>query len=111
MEVVDASGKTIRKQQLTGHQGWNGVDWDLRYEAPTLVALKTTPPENRQIWDEPRFQGRDTRTITHWGITPQTGIPMAAPGQYEVRFTIDGKPYARAIEVVKVPPGESQIEG
>src|SRR6185369_3248580 len=50
---------------------------DLRYDAPTLVALKTTPPENPYIWDEPRFQGRDTRTITHWGITPQTGVPMA----------------------------------
>jgi len=110
MDVVDASGKTIRRQQLTGHQGWNGIDWDLRYDAPTLVALKTTPPENPQIWDEPRFQGRDTRTITHWGITPQTGIPMAAPGKYEVRFTIDGKPYATALEVVKDPAVASSIE-
>src|SRR6185312_14293887 len=43
MEILDSSGKTIRKQQVTAHQGWNGADWDLRYEAPTLVALKTTP--------------------------------------------------------------------
>jgi photosystem II stability/assembly factor-like uncharacterized protein len=110
MEVMDAAGKTIRTQQLTAHQGWNGADWDLRYEAPTLVALKTTPPENPQIWDEPRFQGRDTRTITHWGITPQTGIPMAAPGKYQVRFTIEGKPYAQALEVVKDPAVAASIE-
>ncbi len=110
MEVMDASGKTIRKQQLVAHQGWNGADWDLRYEAPTLVALKTTPPENPQIWDEPRFQGRDTRTITHWGITPQTGIPMAAPGTYQVRFTTDGKPSAQTLEVVKDPAVASSVE-
>src|SRR5206468_8374907 len=110
MEVMDAAGKTIRKQQLTAHQGWNGADWDLRYEAPTLVALKTTPPENPHIWDEPRFQGHDTRTITHWGITPQTGIPMAAPGRYQVRLTIDGKPLTRPFEVLKDPGVSTSIE-
>jgi photosystem II stability/assembly factor-like uncharacterized protein len=110
MEILDGSGKPIKKQQLTGHQGWNGADWDLRYEAPTLVALKTTPPENPHIWEEPRFQGRDTRTITHWGITPQTGIPMAAPGKYQVRFTIDGKASVQTFEVVKDPAIASTIE-
>jgi len=103
MEILDATGKSIKKQQLTAHQGWNGADWDLRYEAPTLVALKTTPPENPRIWEEPRFQDKDTRTITHWGITPQTGVPMAAPGRYQVRFTIDGKPYAQPFDVLKDP--------
>jgi hypothetical protein len=110
MEVLDGTGKLVKKQQVIGHQGWNGADWDLRYDAPTLVALKTTPPENPHIWDEPRFQGRDTRTITHWGITPQTGIPMAAPGKYQVRFTIDGKPYVQAFEVVKDPAVAASIE-
>ena len=110
MEILDGSGRIIRKQPLTGHQGWNGADWDLRYDAPTLVALKTTPPENPHIWDEPRFQGRDTRTITHWGITPQTGIPMAAPGKYSVRLTIDGKTHTQAFEVLKDPAVATSIE-
>jgi len=110
MEILDGSGQLVKKQQVIGHQDWNGADWDLRYDAPTLVALKTTPPENPHIWEEPRFQGRDTRTITHWGITPQTGIPMAAPGKYQVRFTIDGKPYAQTFEVVKDPAIASTIE-
>jgi photosystem II stability/assembly factor-like uncharacterized protein len=103
MEVVDASGKPVKKWQVVGHQGWNGADWDLRYDGPTLVALKTTPPENPHIWEEPRFQGTDTRRITHWGITPQTGIPMAAPGKYELRVTIDGKPLTQAFDVLKDP--------
>ena len=108
--IINASGKTIRRQQIVGHQGWNGIDWDLRYDAPTLVALKTTPPENPYIWDEPRFQGRDTRTITHWGITPQTGVPMAAPGKYQVRLTIDGKALTQPFEVVKDPAVSTSLD-
>ena len=110
MEILDGAGTVIRRQQLSGHQGWNGADWDLRYDAPTLVALKTTPPENPHIWEEPRFQGRDTRTITHWGITPQTGIPMAAPGKYSVRLTIDGKAHLQVFEVLRDPAVATSIE-
>ena len=41
--------------------GLNRTTWDLHYEAPPLVALRTTPPENPHIWEEPRFQGQETR--------------------------------------------------
>src|SRR4029079_6874740 len=92
------------------HQGWNGIDWDLRYDPPTLVALKTTPPENPYIWEEQRFQDRNTRTITHWGITPQTGIPMASPGKYQVRLTIDGKTLTQPFEVLRDPAIATSIE-
>ena len=109
-EIVSAAGKTIRRQEIAAHQGWNGIDWDLRYDAPTLVALKTTPPENPHIWDEPRFQGRDTRTITHWGITPQTGVPMASPGKYQVRLTIDGKTLTQPFDVLKDPAISTPLE-
>jgi len=110
VEILNTAGKTIRKQQVAAHQGWNGVDWDLRYDPPTLVALKTTPAENPYIWDEPRFQGRDTRTITHWGITPQTGVPMAAPGKYQVRVTIDGKALTQPFEVLKDPAVATSLD-
>jgi photosystem II stability/assembly factor-like uncharacterized protein len=109
-EIVNAAGKAIRKQEISAHQGWNGIDWDLRYDGPTLVALKTTPPENPYIWDEPRFHGRDTRTITHWGITPQTGVPMASPGKYQVRLTIDGKTLTQPFEVLKDPAISTPVE-
>ena len=110
LEIVNGAGKTIRGQEIAAHQGWNGIDWDLRYDPPTLVALKTTPPENPYIWDEPRFQDRDTRTITHWGITPQTGIPMASPGQYQVRITVDGKALSQPFEVLKDPAIATSLE-
>jgi photosystem II stability/assembly factor-like uncharacterized protein len=110
MEILDGGGKVMRTQEVVGRQGWNGVDWDLRYDGPTLVALKTTPPENPRIWEEPRFQGTDTRRITHWGITPQTGIPMAAPGKYQARFTVDGQALTQPFEVIKDPAVSASLE-
>jgi hypothetical protein len=103
MEILDASGKAYRTEEVTLHQGLNGVNWDLRLDPPVLVALRTTPPENPHIWEEPRFQNTEVRRITHWGITPQTGIPMAAPGKYQVRFTVDGTPYTAPFVVLKDP--------
>ena len=110
MEILDAGGKLVKSEPLTAHQGWNGANWDLRYAPPKLVELKTTPAENPHIWEEPRFRGRDTRTITHWGITPQTGIPMAAPGRYQARFTIDGKTFTQSFEVLKDPAIAASVE-
>jgi hypothetical protein len=107
MEILDGDGKVVRTQQLEAKSGWNGVSWDLHYDGPTLVALRTTPPENPHIWEEPRFQGTDIRHITHWGITPQTGIPMAAPGKYSARFTVDGKQVTVPFEVLKDPEVET----
>ena len=103
MEILDAGGRLVKSEPVNAHEGWNGANWDLRYAGPKLVELKTTPAENPHIWEEPRFEGKDTRTITHWGITPQTGIPMAAPGKYQVRLTIDGKAYTQPFEVLKDP--------
>ncbi len=110
MEILDAAGKVIRTQQFTAKQGLNGLNWDLGYDGPTLVALRTTPAENPHIWEEPRFQGTDVRRITHWGITPQTGIPLAAPGKYQVRVTVDGNTLTQPFEVMKDPAVLSSVE-
>jgi len=107
LEILDSAGKEVRKIEVNAHQGLNGAYWDLLYDAPTLVELRTTPPENPHIWEEPRFQGKDIRTITHWGITGTTGIPMAAPGNYQVRLTVGGRSYNQAFEVLKDPAVEA----
>ena len=100
---MDAQGKVIRTEKLKAHQGLNGAYWDLFYDTPTDVRLLTTPPENPHIWDEPRYQGKTYRTIIHWGMTPHTGTPIAAPGNYQVRLTVDGRSYTQPFEVVKDP--------
>ena len=107
MEILDPKGTVLRTEEVSAHQGLNGIDWDLHLDGPTLVALRTTPPENPHIWDEARFQDTDVRRITHWGITPQTGIPMAAPGKYQVRFTVNGQQLTKPFEVIKDPKIEA----
>jgi hypothetical protein len=71
-------------------------------DSPKLVELRTTPPDNPHIWEEARFQGTE--------IPPSTGIPMAAPGKYQVRFTVDGTVHTQPFEVIKDPAIASSVE-
>ncbi len=103
LQILDSRGSVIRTEKLDAHQGLNGAYWDLFYDTPTDVKLLTTPPENPHIWDEPRYQGKDYRRIIHWGIDPHTGTPIAAPGHYQVRLTVDGKSYTQPFTVAKDP--------
>ena len=59
IEILDEKGAVIRKlPPVTAHAGLNRVNWDMHYDPPHLVALRTTPPENPHIWEEPRFRIR-----------------------------------------------------
>ncbi len=104
VEILDQTGALIRKiAPAGGAVGLNRVFWDLRYgEEPREVALRTTPPENPHIWEEPRFRGAVTRPITHWGVRPIPG-PTAAPGVYTVRLDVDGRTETQPLEV-RLPP-------
>ena len=110
MEILDAGGKVVKTQMVSAHAGLNGINWDLTLEAPKLVELLTTPPDNPHIWEEERFKDVQIRRITHWGITPSTGIPMAAPGKYQVRFTVDGTAHMQPFEVIKDPAVAASVE-
>ncbi|HEY1341047.1 MAG TPA: hypothetical protein VGF59_26225, partial [Bryobacteraceae bacterium] len=104
VEIVDARGAVVRKLTAgTGRAGVNRVSWDLHYEAPRLVALRTTPPENPHIWEEPRFQNAETRPLTHWGIAQAEVGPMAGPGKYTVKLTVDGQTLTQPLEIVRPP--------
>src|SRR5258708_1625150 len=110
MEIIDAGGKVLKTQMVSAHAGQNGINWDLTLEPPKLVELLTTPPDNPHIWEEERFKDVQIRRIPHWGITPSPGIPMAAPGKYQVRFTGDGTAQAQPFEVIKDPAVASSVE-
>jgi hypothetical protein len=104
MEILDESGQVIRQMNVMGNAGLNRAAWDLRYEPPKVVQLRTTPKENPHVWEEPRFATRDTRPITHWGIQgAQTSAPIAAPGKYTVRFTANGQTMTQPFVIVKDP--------
>jgi photosystem II stability/assembly factor-like uncharacterized protein len=110
LEVLDAGGAVIRTLEAKPRAGLNRVTWDLRYEAPKPVELRTVAPDNPFIWREPRFRGKQTRPIVHWGIerTVRAG-PLAAPGAYAVRLA--GAPDSRrTFMVVKDPEIPSSDE-
>ena len=86
-----------------GRAGLNRAAWDLRYEPPRLIAMRTTPPENPHIWEEPRFRGQDTRPVTHWGLDQAQVGPLVVPGKYTVKLTVDGQSSTQPIEILKDP--------
>jgi len=103
VEILDASGKLVRKLEATGLVGINRVKWDLRYESPRVIGLRTVAPDNPRIWQEPRFRDADSRPITHWGSRPAEVGPIAAPGSYSVRLKVDGQPFVQALSIVSDP--------
>jgi hypothetical protein len=103
LQVLDAEGTVVRDIRTTPHAGLNRASWDLRHEPPRLVAMRTTPPENPHIWEEPRFRGQDTRPVTHWGLEPAQVGPIVTPGKYTVKLTVDGRSSTQPLEIQKDP--------
>jgi photosystem II stability/assembly factor-like uncharacterized protein len=103
LEVLSVDGKVIRKLKTKGRPGINRVKWDLRYESPRVVALRTLAPDNSHIWREPRFADSDSRPITHWGIKPAEVGPVVAPGNYSVRLKTEGQFYVQPLTVLRDP--------
>jgi hypothetical protein len=111
IQVTDASGAIVRSMTGGGRAGTNRANWDLRYDSPRLIALRTTPPENPHIWDEPRFKGQDSRPITHWGMSPNQPGPMVAPGKYTVKLIVDGQTFTQTVEVLRDPKMDPKFAG
>ena len=111
LEILDAKGAPVRKlpAPANAHVGLNRVAWDLHYEAPRPVALRTTPPENPHIWEEPRFEKQNTRPITHWGLAEAEVGPIAAPGDYTLKLTVDGQSFTQPLRIL-LPPGSHGTE-
>jgi len=103
IRILDSQNKVVRELRAPGRPGLNRVPWDLRYEPPRLVALRTTPPENPHIWEEPRFRGKDSRPITHWGIQQAQVGPIVPPGKYTVRLEAGGETYSQPLEILRDP--------
>ena len=102
-EIVDSRGTTIRTLEAKGRAGINRLKWDLRHEAPRVVALRTDAPDNRHIWEEPRFRDADSRPITHWGTKPAEVGPLVAPGAYTVRLSVDGESRSQPLTILHDP--------
>jgi hypothetical protein len=105
VQILDSTGAVIRTIQQPVRAGLNRASWDLRYDPPTRVDLRTTPEANPHIWEEPRFKGKSVRPITHWGIQgPESSGPLGVPGRYATRVIVgkDTTP-ARPLEILRDP--------
>jgi photosystem II stability/assembly factor-like uncharacterized protein len=102
VEILNAENKTVRKLTAPAHEGMNRVAWDMHYDEPRQIALRTIPPEDPHIWDEGRFHGKDVRPVTHWGME-RIPTPMAAPGKYQARLTVDGKTLTEPVTILIDP--------
>ncbi|HXC20052.1 MAG TPA: hypothetical protein VNV13_01130, partial [Steroidobacteraceae bacterium] len=111
-EILDSQGKLVRQLEAKVEDlvvGINRVKWDMRYDSPRVIALRTVAPDNSHIWDEPRFRDADSRPITHWGSKPGEVGPIVAPGTYSVRLKVDGQSYTQPLMVLPDPhaPGSA----
>lgn len=103
IEILDSKGAVIRKMRSPSHEGMNRTEWDLHFEAPRLIAMRTAAPDNSHIWEEHRFRGAESRPITHWGIQEAEVGPVAVPGKYTVRLTVDGKSFTQPLTLLNDP--------
>jgi photosystem II stability/assembly factor-like uncharacterized protein len=104
VEVLDASGAAVRTMRMKSRAGLNRVPWDLRYDSPPQVALRTVAPDNPNIFAEPRFDKKKTRPVLHWGIEGAVKAgPIAAPGNYKVRLSASGRTWTQPFIVIRDP--------
>ena len=101
--ILDAQGQVVRTLKGPKHAGINRVNWDLRYPSVTELELRTTPGSYPQIWTDPRFVGKKTRPIYHWGTEPPRRGSLAIPGTYTVKLTVDGQSFTEPLTVLKDP--------
>jgi photosystem II stability/assembly factor-like uncharacterized protein len=104
VEIMDAKGSVVRTMRTIGRAGSNLIAWDMRGDPPLRVDLRTTPPDNPHIWEEPRFKGKSVRPITHWGIeNPIASGPLVLDGKYSARVSADGKSATQPFTVIRDP--------
>jgi photosystem II stability/assembly factor-like uncharacterized protein len=103
LQILGADGKVIRNLTSMGHAGINRVVWDMHYEGPHVIELRTVPEQDPHIWQEDRFKGKEVRGITHWGMPVEQQGPLAAPGKYTIKMTVGDQSFQQPLEVLIDP--------
>lgn len=97
ISVVGPSGETIRTLKGPTETGINRIWWDLRYDAPTTVKLRNSPPGEPWVKNGPE----GWRPLIHWRNYTQG--PKVWPGHYTVKLNVDGKESTQPIEILRDP--------
>ncbi len=95
IEILDASGVTVRTLKDSSTAGINRVWWDLRYDESKQAKLRTKPLH------APWVQLGDSG----WRSAPGLGriSVLAPPGMYSVKLSVNGQDFTQPLEVRKDP--------
>ncbi len=95
--ILDDSGHVVRTLSGSARSGLNRVWWDLRYPAPQKVVLRSRPLDAPWV---PLDQD-GTRELTARHLIARG--PLAPPGTYRVKLSVDGTERTARLTLLKDP--------
>jgi photosystem II stability/assembly factor-like uncharacterized protein len=95
IDILDATGKTVRTIQGTRQAGINRVYWDLQNEPTNTARLRTKPMYNAEF----QMDADGTRASPDGGSISV----LMPPGRYTVRLNVGGQSFSQPLEVRKDP--------
>jgi photosystem II stability/assembly factor-like uncharacterized protein len=95
LEILDASGTTIRTFEGAKEAGLHRVYWDLKYDATREIQLRTPPPYAPEV----RVGPEGYRPFPLGGRLSV----LAPPGTYTVKLRAGGEERRESLEVLKDP--------
>jgi photosystem II stability/assembly factor-like uncharacterized protein len=112
IDILDSDGKVLRRLGKEIVDDLPELHPEGPEEKPKPVEIKAEPGVQRVAWDL-RFDGPTLIKDAKWdGGDARTG-PIAIPGTYTVRLTVDGKTHTASVEVKPDPrlkPGEEDYK-
>jgi hypothetical protein len=94
--ITGPKGEPVRTMNGSTQAGINRVWWDLRYDAPTVVKLRTSPPDEPWVKNGPDGY-RLMNLWTHYRS------PAVAPGTYTLKLDVDGNTSTQSLQVLRDP--------
>ncbi len=101
MEILDSKGQVIRKYPPNPQPSDEAPSEESDFGRPQARALPIEAGLNRFVWD---LQYEGSSRVPHsplWG--GNTDGPIALPGNYQVKLTVQGKSYTAPLEIKPDP--------
>lgn len=108
LEFFDAEGQPIRKFSTADKPRPAGQEFLGERAGPSFTGLPAEPGLNRFVWDMRYPDAVRVPGAILWA--GQTAGPVAVPGVYEVKLTVDGQTMAQTWQWKKDPRVETPLE-
>jgi hypothetical protein len=101
LEILDGKGQVVRKYPAKRQPGEDTAGDDEAFGRQPERPLPTEAGLNRFVWD---LQYEGSSRVPHSPLwAGNTDGPVALPGSYQVRLTVQGKSYAAPLEIKPDP--------